>query len=92
MTTREEIEAKCEELEDKYYPFAKADYSHKIAFRFGFNTALDLTWPMVEQEREAVRILKKALSEISSDFNTDYCDGKSMIANEALEAERKLRE
>lgn len=44
-----------------------------------------VTMSAYQELQEKLTVAEKALDEISDDFGTDYCDGKTMIAVEALE-------
>jgi hypothetical protein len=52
MTTRKDLEAKCEELADNYWSLCDTDHSERNCndhITFGFYECLNLTWPMIEE-------------------------------------------
>jgi hypothetical protein len=101
MTTRKELEAKCEELAENYadkkYPGEAIDAEDWIPynlaetdFQQGFHAALDLTWPMIEGIRAEVDRLQNHLG-IEKYNGADIRDGKIKPEKQTILATEKIR-
>jgi hypothetical protein len=101
MTTRKEIEEKCEELAENYadkkYPGEAIDAEDWIPynlaetdFQQGFHAALDLTWPMIEGIRAEVDRLQNHLG-IEKYNGADIRDSKIKPEKQTILATEKIR-
>jgi hypothetical protein len=79
MTTRKDLEAKCEELADAYLQKHYVSCVGDIDFKAGFTAALNLTWPLLEERDAKLKVYEEALNEAKW-----FCQDQRARANEAI--------
>ncbi len=83
-----------DEIENDYFAcrhrFASA--AEHIQFMQGMIHQREKSAKRINSCEALIAILEMALKEIGKDFGTDYADGNTLIAHEALEAIREWKE
>jgi len=89
MTTRKDLEAKCQEFAAQL-----PDENLRLLYEVGFAFALNLTWPMIEERDAELAQLKKDFQPTPLGFavlvERDELQAKLKVYEEALDACGKI--